>query len=204
MIRAKCTEWIGHEAAGCGTVGFLSVRTVILDPPSAGLDELVQRRARSGLDRLDEIWEGELHMVPAPSHAHGDLESQLHALLRPLARQAGLTMTGQVNLGDSEHDFRVPDGALHRPGAGGTWHPTAALVIEIVSPGDESWEKLPFYAAHHVDEILIVDPHKQTVNWLALEHDQYQPIQHSRLIDLGPGELAERIDWPAVEPQQER
>jgi Uma2 family endonuclease len=113
-------------------------------------------------------------------------------------------MTGPVNLGDSEHDFRVPDGALHRAGAGGTWHPTAALVIEIVSPGDESWEKLPFYAAHQVDELLIVDPHKQTVNWLALEHDQYQPIQHSRLIDLGPGELAERIDWPAVEPQQER
>jgi hypothetical protein len=56
VIRAK---WIGHEAAGCGTVGFLLVRTVILDPPSAGLDELVQRRARSGLDRLDEIWEGE-------------------------------------------------------------------------------------------------------------------------------------------------
>jgi hypothetical protein len=29
-------------------------------------------------------------------------------------------------------------------------------VIEIVSPGDESWDKLPFYAAHEVDEALIV------------------------------------------------
>jgi Uma2 family endonuclease len=196
VIRAKCTEWIGHEAAGCGTVGFLSVRTVILDPPSAGLDELVQRRARSGLDRLDEIWEGELHMVPAPSHAHGDLESQLHALLRPLARQAGLTMTGQVNLGDSEHDFRVPDGALHRPGAGGTWHPTAALVIEIVSPGDESWEKLPFYAAHDIDEVLIVDPEKHAVHWLGLDGGEYRPIERSGLIDLGQNELAEQITWP--------
>jgi hypothetical protein len=52
-------------------------------------------------------------------------------------------MIGQSNLGESEHDFRVPDGALHRSPPAGVWHPTAALVIEIVSPGDESWEKLP-------------------------------------------------------------
>jgi hypothetical protein len=37
---------------------------------------------------------------------------------------------------------------LHRPGAAKMWHPTAALVIEILSPGDETWAKLPFYAAH--------------------------------------------------------
>jgi len=138
-------------------------------------------------------------MVPAPSHAHGDVESQLHVLLRPLARQAALTMTGQVNLGEDEHDFRVPDAALHRPGGGGTWHPTAALVIEIVSPGDESWDKLSFYAAHQVDELLIVDPQKQTVEWLALERGEYQPVKRSRLITLGPAELAERIDWPPTE-----
>ena len=27
---------------------------------------------------------------------------------------AGLTMSGQCNIGESERDFRVPDGALHR------------------------------------------------------------------------------------------
>ncbi len=179
------------------------MRTVILDPPSAGLDELMWRRARSGLDRLDEVWEGVLHMVPAPSGAHASLEWQLAAILRPLAQAVGLEAVGQFNLGESEHDFRVPDGGLHRTSLRGTWFATAALVVEIVSPGDESWEKLPFYAAHRVDEILIVDPQKQTVNWLALEHDQYQPIQHSRLINNGPVELAEQIDWPAVEPPQQ-
>lgn len=92
-------------------------------------------------------------MVPAPTHEHGDLESQLHTTLRPLARRAGLTMVGQSNLGEGEHDFRVPDSALHRPGASGVWQPTAPLVVEIVSPGDESWEKLPFYAAHNVEEV---------------------------------------------------
>ncbi len=168
------------------------MRAVVLDPPTAGLDEVLERRRRSGLDRLDEVWEGVLHMVAAPSYGHGDLESQLHAILRPLARRAGLTMIGQSNLGEGEHDFRVPDSALHRPGASGTWHATAALVVEIVSPGDESWEKLPFYAAHHVDEVLIVDPTERSVDWLVLHDGEYRPIQRSTLIELGADELAGR------------
>jgi hypothetical protein len=39
-------------------------------------------------------------------------------ILRPLAQRAGLKMIGQSNLGESEHDFRVPDGALHGQLAG--------------------------------------------------------------------------------------
>ncbi len=103
---------------------------------------------------------------------------------------------GEFNLGENEHDFRVPDGGLHRPGASGTWHPTAALVIEIVSPGDESWETLPFYAAHHVDEALIVDPAARSVDWLGLQEGEYKPIERSGLIEMSVSELAGRIDWP--------
>jgi Uma2 family endonuclease len=170
--------------------------TMVLDPHAPGLDELKERRRISGLDRLDEVWEGVLHMVPAPTDGHGDIESQLHTILRPLARQAGLRMIGQSNLGESTHDFRVPDSALHRPGTAGTWHPTAALVIEIVSPEDETWQKLPFYAVHEVDEVLILDPEEHAVHWLGLDGGEYRPIEHSGLIDLGPNELAEQIDWP--------
>lgn len=175
------------------------MRTLILDPPTAGLEELLERRRRSGLDRLDEVWEGTYHMVPAPTHAHGDVESQLHTLLRPLSQRAGLEMTGQCNLGEGEHDFRVPDGALHRPGASGTWHPTAALVIEIVSPGDESWEKLPFYAAHRVDEVVIVDPQERSVSWFALSGGEYRAVERSGLVELGAQELAERLSWPRID-----
>jgi Uma2 family endonuclease len=175
------------------------MRALVLDPPTAGLEELLERRRRSGLDRLDEVWEGVLHMVPAPTHEHGDLESQLHRILGPLAQRVGLTMVGQSNLGEGEHDFRVPDSALHRPGASGAWHPTAPLVVEIVSPGDESWEKLPFYAAHEVEEVLILDPAKRNVDWLGLRGREYRPIERSGLIDLGASELAERIDWPPAE-----
>ena len=170
--------------------------TLLLDPPPTELDALLERRKRLGQDGKDEVWEGVLHVVPAPGHKHAHLAQQLAQLLGPAACAAGLEPTiAQFNLGDSKDDFRVPDGGLHRPGAAEMWHPTAALVLEILSPGDESWEKLPFYAAHHVDEILIVDPATHEIHWLALGDDGYQAIERSALIDLGPAELAGLIDW---------
>jgi Uma2 family endonuclease len=172
------------------------VRALVLDPPTAGLEPLLERRHRSGLDRMDEVWDGVLHMVPAPSGRHALIESQLAYLLRPLAQRADLYTTGQFNLGESEADFRVPDGGLHRTLPTGTWHSTAALVIEIVSPGDESWEKLPYYAAHGVDEVLIVDPSKRSIDWLGLNEGEYRPIERSGLIELSTSDLAEQIDWP--------
>lgn len=175
------------------------MRTLVLDPETAGLSELMERRKRSGLDQLDEIWEGVYHMVPAPSYAHGDIDSQLHRILGPLAEQAGLTMTSQCNIGEGIHDYRVPDCTLHRPGAHGDWHLTAALVIEVVSPHDESYEKFSFYAAHEIDEVLIIDPRQRSVRWFARAGGDYEPIERSRLIDLGPDELAMKIRWPPVE-----
>jgi Uma2 family endonuclease len=173
------------------------MRTLVLDSSTAGFDEILERRRRSGLNRLDEVWGGVLHIIPAPSLAHARIAQQLAELLGPLARARGLeSVMHEFNLGDSEQEFRVPDGALHRPGANGTWLPTAALVVEIVSPNDESWEKLPFYAAHHVDEILIVDPAERVVHWLGLAGDEYHALSHSALIDLGPDELCAQIDWP--------
>jgi len=162
------------------------------------MGKLLEDRRRSGLDRLDEIWEGVYHVVPAPSHAHASIEAQLLRILGPAADAAALEVTGQCNIGDDERDFRVPDGALHRPGAADIWHPTAAMVIEVVSPGDESWEKLPFYAARNVDEVLIVDPQQRSASWLALRDGAYAPISRSGIVDLGIDELARQLRWPSI------
>ncbi len=171
------------------------MRTLVLDPPTAGLGVVLESRRRSGLDRLDEIWEGVYHMVPAPSGPHATIDAKLIRLLGPHADEAGLTVSGQCNIGESEHDFRVPDGALHRSPPEGVWSPTAALVLEVVSPNDETWEKLPFYSVHDVEEVLIVDPQERTVAWLALREGEYGPVERSRLIGLGAGELAEQLGW---------
>jgi Uma2 family endonuclease len=171
------------------------MRTLLPDPPPADFQELLARRKRWGADTHDEVWEGVYYMAPAPHKHHADLQAQLHLLLGPLAPASGLRPYAEINVGTRE-DFRVPDLALLRPGPGGVYLHTAALVVEVVSPGDETWQKLPFYAAHDVDELLIVDPDTRTVYWLALTDGRYEPTERSGLIELGTAELAERIDWP--------
>jgi len=171
--------------------------TLVLGSPPPELEALLERRRQAGVDRLDEVWQGVHHMVPGPSFEHARISQQLAVLLDGPARDGGLLAAiSEFNLGESEHDFRVPDGGLHRPGAAGVWLSTAALIVEIISPDDETWQKVPFYAAHHVDEVLIVDPTEQAVTWLALRDGEYQPVQQSGLIKLGPIELAEQLDWP--------
>jgi Uma2 family endonuclease len=122
---------------------------------------------------------------------------QLAVILDEPAREAGLVpMISIFNLGGPE-DYRVPDGGLFRPGPDAVYVPTAALVVEIVSPDDKTWDKLSFYATHEVDELLIVDPQERRVHWLRLQAGgEYRPIERSTLVTLGPAELAERIDWP--------
>jgi Uma2 family endonuclease len=172
------------------------VPTLVCDPPPAEFEALLERRRRLGQDLLDEVWEGVYHMNPAPHSRHVAIQQQLAVLLDPLARAAGLLpRVGIFNLGQ-EGDYRVPDGGVLRPGPDAVYLSTAALVIEIVSPGDKTWEKLGFYAAHGVDELLIVEPQQRRVHWLALRPGEYHPIERSALIALGAGELAERLDWP--------
>ena len=169
--------------------------TLVRDPPPPEFEALLERRSRLGQDLFDEVWEGVLHMNPAPHSQHGRLEWQLAGILAPLAASSGLRALGQFNLGE-EGDYRVPDGALVRPGPDAVYLPTAALVLEIVSPGDETWEKLGFYAARGVQELLIVDPQEKSVSWLGLERGEYRHLKRSGLIELGAAELAEQIDWP--------
>jgi Uma2 family endonuclease len=172
------------------------VPTLVLDPPPQELATLIERRRRLDQDLFDEVWEGVLHLNPAPRGRHGALETQLAVLLDPLARAAGLVPTGQFNVGASEENYRVPDLGLLREFTDRVWYPTAALVVEIVSPGDESYKKFDFYAARAVDEVVIVDPQERRVEWLGLAGEKYEPVQLSGLIALGPAELAQRIDWP--------
>lgn len=169
--------------------------TLVRDPQPAEFEALLERRRRLGQDLFDEVWAGVLHMNPAPHSRHGRLEWQLAGILASLADRAELRALGQFNLG-AESDYRVPDGALVRPGPDAVYLPTAALVLEIVSPGDETWEKLDFYAAHGVEELLIVDPEAKIVSWMGLAAGEYKHLKRSRLIDLDAAELAGQIDWP--------
>ena len=175
------------------------MRTVVLGPPPPELASLLDRRRASGADKLDEVWEGEYHMVPAPNAAHGRVDRQLIVLLEPYAQSAGLEGTTIFNLGTNSDNYRVPDAGYHRQPPVGDWIPTAAVVVEVVSPHDETWDKLGFYAAHGVDEILVADPAEQSITLLELRDGKYARVDRSRLLGVAAGELERQIDWPSTE-----
>jgi len=74
-------------------------------------------------------------------------------------------------------------------------------VVEIVTPDENSWEKLSFYAVHHVEELVVVDPAERAVYWLGLaEHGGYQAVERSGLIDLDPFKLADQLEEQEHKP----
>ncbi len=180
------------------------MQTLIPDPLPAEVQALLERRREWGADRHDEVWGGVLHMSPPPAPRHELIVHSLHVLLDPIARAAGLALLGAAGIGVKD-DHRVPDLALLRPPIRPQWQPTAALAVEVLSWREPASKKLDFYAAHQVDELLIVDPEARDVDWLALRGGAYEPVPRSGVIDLEPGELVKkRIDWdpfPLTEPE---
>lgn len=74
---------------------------------------------------------------------------------------------------------------------------SAALVVGIRSPGDDTDRKIPFYAERGVDEVLIVDPRKHEVEWVGLRAGgRYERIPRSGLIEAGAADVSASFDWP--------
>ena len=119
-------------------------------------------------------------------------------ILGPLARRRRLVPGADFNLG-VEDNYRIPDYGLHRDDSDMVFVDTAALVLEVLSPDDETWEKVPFYADHGVDEVVVVDPAARTVTWLVLRDGLYEPTDRSDLLDVDVDDVAGRIDWPPID-----
>lgn len=136
------------------------MRAVMLEVPP----HLLEERRRLGVDRWDEMWRGELHMVPPPCERHQSLGSMLLTVLVPLVRERGLKIAYEIGLFAADDDYRVPDLGIYRHDqAGGRGLENAAeMLVELVSPGDESRAKLPWYATR-VREVLLVDRDTLTV-----------------------------------------
>jgi Uma2 family endonuclease len=184
----------GSPASG-SAVQSLVVKTVVLGQLSPDFEALLARRRALGQDLFDEIWAGEYHVAPAPHPWHGYLEMTLGELLGPLARAVGLVGTGPFNLGDKD-DYRVPDLGYHRGLPANVWVPTAAIVVEVVSPDDETWEKFDFYASHDVDEICVADPVEAQLTWFIRDSMEYRRTASSELLGITLAQLRSQIDWP--------
>jgi Uma2 family endonuclease len=159
------------------------MRVVLVDAPESLLDE----RRRLGMDKFDERWEGEWHFVNPPKSWHALLNGDLLRVLGPHADRAGLRSTGDaLGVFAAEKDWRVPDQAYLRPeqiveeGVTG-----AELVVEFRSPGDESYEKLPFYAGRGITEAMIVHRDRRFELFRLDGAGAYQPVEDGRSEVLG-------------------
>ncbi|MBK8974747.1 MAG: Uma2 family endonuclease [Planctomycetes bacterium] len=130
--------------------------------------ELLEWRRHIGADRHDEVWDGVLHMGPEPSISHQDLERRLLMWLGAHWEGAGHRLLHGVGVARPGvrswvHDYRVPDiSLLTSQGAArevGDTHLEGGpdVVIELRSPGDETYDKLGFYCAVGCREIWVID-----------------------------------------------
>lgn len=125
--------------------------------PAVVTDDLLEHRRRLGIDKSDERWAGVWRIVNPPKNWHGELQSELYEALLPRARALGLRRRMEGGVFGAEDDWRVPDLVYARPGTdyGDAGLARAELVVEIRSPGDDAYRKLPFYA-ERVREVLIL------------------------------------------------
>lgn len=131
--------------------------------------ELLAHRKLTGAYRWDEMWDGVLHMQPLPHLAQQDLEAEMEMYLRlRWAPGRGAKAYHQINVarpGGWPNDYRIPDLVILLPprfaiDRNEYFEGGPDVVVEIHSPDDEAYEKLPFYARLGVPEVWII--HRDT------------------------------------------
>lgn len=175
------------------------MRGVLLEVPST----LLAERARQGIDVFDEMWEGELHMVAPPSAEHQRIGGELFIAFRGAVGDSGLQALYETGLFDPEapegSSYRVPDLVVFaddRRSDGGV-EGVAEVVVEIRSPGDESFEKLDFYRRVGVGEVVMIDRDTKEVRHWRREGDALIEAEHDEGARVALSALA--ISFHAVD-----
>lgn len=150
------------------------------------------RRQACGTDRWDEVWDGEYILMPLPNDEHQAIVSRLIMILELLIGLPGLgRVRPGVNVSDRDADwitnYRCPDIVVFRhdtaaENRGTHWLGGPDFVVEIVSAGDRTWDKLPFYEQVGVGEVLIIDRDPWSLELYRREGDRLQSVGCSDLV----------------------
>ena len=144
------------------------------------IPEVIRFRERTGADRFDEMWEGVLHMTPSPSFHHQSHASRILSFFVELwCPRTGGAAVMQINVSTQERwdqDYRIPDVAVMLPNRmphGEAVYVRPNVVFEVRSPGDETYEKLQFYAAVGVEAVVVVERDTKAVQVFALAGENF-------------------------------
>jgi Uma2 family endonuclease len=138
---------------------------MVLDPSLE--HQILADRAESDGSQYDEVWEGIYVLTPLPNDEHQEIVSALDSILHEIIGwpKLGKVRAG-VNLSDRdegwEKNYREPDVAVFlRDGKainyGTHWRGAADFLVEIISPGERTRDKIPFYGSIGVVELLVID-----------------------------------------------
>jgi Uma2 family endonuclease len=167
--------------------------TKVLGPCTPELEASLSERRRLDQDRLDEVWQGQYHLNPGPHFDHAQASRAFLFAIGPWVDAVGLAGGTEANIGERD-DYRVAD-QVYLDGASALYLPTAAIVVEVLSPGDESRRKFGHYAAHDVDELVIVDPETKQVEWYGLVDRAYEPTTYSDVLGVDAATVVDAMRW---------
>lgn len=159
-------------------------RAVMWDIP----EDIAVWRQRTGADRHDEVWEGVIHMSPWPTGRHQGLGGALYGWLlnhwQARGRGAVYFERNVARPGQPEwrKDFRCPDLLLIKPDRYARDLDTHLdggpdVVVEIHTPGDESYDKLPFYFEIGVEEVWVVHRDTKVPEVFVRDARGFEPLQ---------------------------
>ena len=162
---------------------------MVLDPYVE--EHILSERAGSEGNQYDEVWEGVYVMTPLPNNDHQEIVAEFTFVLGEVIRRPKL---GQVfpgvNLSDCgdgwKQNYREPDVAVFLRGGkaidcGTHWQGAADFLVEIISPGERTREKIPFYSSIGVVELLIVDRDPWTLELYRHQDGQLTKVGQSTL-----------------------
>jgi Uma2 family endonuclease len=160
------------------------MRAVWIGVPESFLEE----RRRLGHDKRDELWEGVLHMVPPPSSAHIVVNSDLLVALAPIAKRRRMrALACEPGVFGTDTNYRIPDLVIVRPDQiSKRGFEGAELVVEVLSPDDESRDKFPFYAKVGVCEIWLIEPETRATEIYELVTGAYRPVAFANGVARSP------------------
>lgn len=171
------------------------MRTVILGERPPEIQAFLERRRALGQDTYDEVWEGAYHVAPYAHSHHGVVQAEILFALTGRAKRLGIVALSGCNIGTPQ-DFRVPDGVLCATAPDAVYVPTALLVVEVLSPDDETFAKLPFYAARGIHDVVIADPQERWVRCYDLRSGEAVLTDRSSVLDLSMADLDAEVTWP--------
>ena len=130
-------------------------------------EQILAERIGTDRNQYDEVWEGVYVVAPLPNDDHQEIVSLLDFTLQEIIGRLRLgKVRPGVNLSDRdrgwEQNFREPDVAVFLNDTkainhGTHWQGAADFLVEIISPGERTHDKLPFYGSIGVVELLIID-----------------------------------------------